>query len=147
MHDGVASAKHKDRYSQPQDDNWHCRLLCMIHFVSNAEAILLVQLSRLTWNDFLRLRFKEPLGTVRFLMGRSGNMKIRTVLALAVLVGVASPAWADFYVVQDVKTKKCTIVDKAPTTTTTVTRVGSMTFKTREEATSGMAKEKVCVEK
>jgi Tfp pilus assembly protein PilE len=74
-------------------------------------------------------------------------MKIRTVLVLAVLAGVASPAWADFYVVQDVKTKKCTIVDKAPTTTTTVTRVGPMAFKTREEATSGMAKEKICVEK
>jgi hypothetical protein len=74
-------------------------------------------------------------------------MKMRTVLACVVLAGVASPAWADYYVVQDVKTKKCTIVDKAPTTTTTVTRVGPVAFKTREEATSGMAKEKVCVEK
>jgi hypothetical protein len=74
-------------------------------------------------------------------------MKMRTVLAFVVLAGVASPAWADFYVVQDVKTKKCTIVDKAPTTTTTVTRVGPVAFKTREEATSGMAKEKICVEK
>ena len=74
-------------------------------------------------------------------------MKIRTVLAVAVLAGVASPAWADFYIVQDVKTKKCTIVDKAPTSTTTVTRVGPVAFKTREEATSGMSKEKVCVEK
>jgi hypothetical protein len=74
-------------------------------------------------------------------------MKIKTVLALVVLAGAASPAWADFYVVQDVKTKKCTIVDKAPTTTTTVTRVGAMTFKTREEADTGMKKEKICVEK
>ncbi len=74
-------------------------------------------------------------------------MRVKTLLAVVVLAGVASPARADFYVVQDVKTKKCTIVDKAPTTTTTVTRVGSMTFKTREEADVGMKKEKICVEK
>ena len=74
-------------------------------------------------------------------------MKLRTILAVAILAGVAAPAWADYYDVQAVTTKKCTIVDKAPTSTTTVTRVGSMTFKTREEATAGMAKEKICVEK
>ena len=74
-------------------------------------------------------------------------MKVKTLLAFAVLAGVASPAWADYYVVQDVKTKKCTIVDKAPTTTTTVTRVGPVAFKTREEADAGMKKEKICVEK
>jgi len=74
-------------------------------------------------------------------------MKVKTLLAFVVLAGVASPAWADYYVVQDVKTKKCTIVDKAPTTTTTVTRVGPVAFKTREEADIGMKKEKICVEK
>jgi hypothetical protein len=74
-------------------------------------------------------------------------MKVKTLLAFVVLAGVASPAWADYYVVQDVKTKKCTIVDKAPTTTTTVTRVGPVAFKTREEADAGMKKEKICVEK
>ncbi len=74
-------------------------------------------------------------------------MKIKTVLAIAVLASVASPAWADYYVVQDVKTKHCTIVDQKPTSTTTVTQVGPMTFKTREEAETGMKKEKICVEK
>ncbi len=74
-------------------------------------------------------------------------MKARIAVAILVIAGFAAPASADFYVVQDVKTKKCTIVDKAPTTTTTVTRVGSMTFKTREEADAGMKKEKICVEK
>ncbi len=74
-------------------------------------------------------------------------MKIKTVLAIVVLASVASPAWADYYVVQDVKTKHCTIVDQKPTSTTTVTQVGPMTFKTREEAETGMKKEKICVEK
>jgi hypothetical protein len=46
-------------------------------------------------------------------------------------------------VVQDVKTKKCTVVDKKPTTET-VTQVGPVTFKTRQEAESGMKTIKVC---
>ena len=45
--------------------------------------------------------------------------------------------------VQDVKTKKCTVVDKKPTTET-VTQVGPVTFKTRQEAESGMKTIKVC---
>ena len=49
----------------------------------------------------------------------------------------------DFYVVQDTATKKCTIVDKKPTTTTMV-QVGPATFKTRTEAESGMKSIQVC---
>jgi hypothetical protein len=50
----------------------------------------------------------------------------------------------EFYVVQDTATKKCTIVDKKPATTTTVTQVGPVAFKTRQEAESGMKTIKVC---
>ena len=47
----------------------------------------------------------------------------------------ADPAYAqtEFYVVQDTSTKKCTIVDKKPTTTTVVIGDGKV-FKTRTEA-------------
>ena len=75
-------------------------------------------------------------------------MNLKTIIAAAVFVSVAAPAFADsFYVVQDVKTKKCTIVDKKPTTTIEMTVVGNTVFKTRTEAESGMQKEKVCVTK
>ena len=75
-------------------------------------------------------------------------MNLKTLMAAAVLVSVAAPAFADdFYVVQDVKTKKCTIVEKKPVDTTTVTQIGPVAFKTRTEAEAGMKKEKVCVEK
>ena len=74
-------------------------------------------------------------------------MKTKLLVAGLVLIGLSSPVLADYYVVQDVKTKKCTIVEKKPTTTTTVTQVGPVAFKTREEATAGMTKEKICVEK
>jgi hypothetical protein len=67
-------------------------------------------------------------------------------LIVAVLLGAfVTPALAadEFYVVQDVKTKKCTIVDKRPTTTET-TVVGNGVFKTRTEAETGMKSIKVC---
>ena len=49
----------------------------------------------------------------------------------------------EFYVVQDASTKKCTIVDKKPTTTTMV-QVGPAAFKSRTEAETGMKSIKVC---
>jgi hypothetical protein len=48
----------------------------------------------------------------------------------------------EYYVVRDPATKKCTIVDKKPTTTTTI--VDNGIFKTRTEAESGMKTMKVC---
>ena len=75
-------------------------------------------------------------------------MNLKALIAAAVLVSVAGPALADdFYVVQDVKTKKCTITEKKPTTTTETTVLGTTVFKTRTEAEAGMKKEKVCVTK
>jgi hypothetical protein len=50
---------------------------------------------------------------------------------------------AEFYVVQDTATKKCTIVDKKPTVTTT-TVVGDGVYKTRTEAETAMKTVKVC---
>lgn len=50
---------------------------------------------------------------------------------------------AEFYVVRDTTTKKCTVVDTRPTTTTT-TIVDNGTFKTRTEAETGMKTMKVC---
>ena len=73
-------------------------------------------------------------------------MKLKIVTAALMLAAISLPAFAadEFYVVQDVKTKKCTIVEQKPTTTTTVTQVGPMAFKTRTEAESGMKTIKVC---
>jgi hypothetical protein len=70
--------------------------------------------------------------------------KIFIAAAAVAFSTVAYAQSAEFYVVQDVKTKKCTIVDKKPTTTTTVTQVGPVAFKTRQEAESGMTTVKVC---
>jgi hypothetical protein len=74
-------------------------------------------------------------------------MKARIVVGAALVLAFAAPALADeYYVVRDTTTKKCTIVDKRPTTTTTITQVGPLAFKTRTEAEEGMKKEKICVE-
>jgi hypothetical protein len=68
-------------------------------------------------------------------------------LALTALIAcAATSAFAqtttEYYVVRDPATKKCTIVDKKPTTTTTI--VDNGIFKTRTEAETGMKTMKVC---
>ena len=61
--------------------------------------------------------------------------------AAAIMTGAAY-AQTEFYVMQDTSTKKCTIVDKKPTISTTV--VDGKVFKTRTEAETGMKTMKVC---
>jgi hypothetical protein len=73
---------------------------------------------------------------------------MKRILFVAIATAFVTAAIAqttEFYVVQDVKTKKCTVVDKKPTTTTSVTVLGDgAVFKTRSEADTGMKKIKVC---
>jgi hypothetical protein len=73
---------------------------------------------------------------------------IKTILAGALVLGFALPAFAQvdsFYVVQDVKTKKCTIVDKKPMATEyTVVGGDGVMYKTRVEAENAMKTVKVC---
>lgn len=73
---------------------------------------------------------------------------LKKILMIGTLVFAASAVTqsavaAEFYVVRDATTKKCTIVDTRPTTTTT-TIVDNGTFKTRTEAETGMKTMKVC---
>ena len=74
-------------------------------------------------------------------------MKIKLVAAAALVASFAAPAFAadEFYVVQDVKTKKCTIVDKKPTELSmTIVSPSGTVYKTRAEAETGMKTVKVC---
>ena len=70
------------------------------------------------------------------------------LLAGAFAVALTGSVYAqttEYYVVQDSTTKKCTIVDKKPATTTETTIVGDgKVFKTRTEAETGMKSIKVC---
>jgi len=71
---------------------------------------------------------------------------MKKILGAALILAFVTPALAadEFWVVQDVKTKKCTIVDKKPTTAE-ITVVGDgKVFKTRTEAETGMKTVKVC---
>jgi hypothetical protein len=64
----------------------------------------------------------------------------------AFALGTQVASAAEFYVVRDATTKKCTVVDTKPTSTTT-TIVDNGTYKTKTEAESGMKTTKVCTEK
>jgi hypothetical protein len=72
-------------------------------------------------------------------------MRISAVIAVAVAAAFATPALADsYYVVQDAKTKKCTITESKPTSTETTVVSGDTVYKTRSEAEAGMKTTKVC---
>jgi hypothetical protein len=72
-------------------------------------------------------------------------MKIRLALAAAALVAVATPASsAEFYVVQDTGTKKCTIVEKRPTVKTMVVVGDNKVYATRAEAEGAVKTITVC---
>jgi hypothetical protein len=66
-------------------------------------------------------------------------------LAFAATTIAQSASAAEFYVVRDSATKKCTVVDTRPTSTTT-TIVDNGTYKTKTEAETGMKTTKVCTE-
>jgi hypothetical protein len=66
-------------------------------------------------------------------------------LAFAATTVANSAMAAEFYVVRDSTTKKCTVVDTKPTATTT-TIVDNGTYKTKTEAETGMKTTKVCTE-
>ena len=72
-------------------------------------------------------------------------MSMKIIVAAALAVAFATPAFAEFYIVQDSGTKHCTIVDKRPTSRTEVI-VGEngKTYTTREEADTAMKTVKVC---
>jgi hypothetical protein len=76
-------------------------------------------------------------------------MKLTTLCASLLIAGFVFPAAAQvatsYYVVQDVKTKKCTILDKKPASTeTTVVGGDGVVYTTRTEAENAMKTVKVC---
>lgn len=69
--------------------------------------------------------------------------KVMLVAALAVLTSTVAQA-DSYYIVQDVKTKKCTVVDKKPTTETMIVVDGDKVYKTKTEADDAIKTVKVC---
>jgi hypothetical protein len=71
----------------------------------------------------------------------------KLLIASVAVAAFATPALADFWIVQDASTKKCTIVEQKPTTTTTTVVGGDgKVYKTKVEAENSMKTEKVCTE-
>lgn len=73
-------------------------------------------------------------------------MKLKLALAGALVFAFVTPSVAQsFYVVRDATTKKCTVVNEKPASSTTTTIVGDGTvYKTRQEAEGAIKTTKVC---
>jgi hypothetical protein len=81
------------------------------------------------------------------------TMKLKMALAGMLVAGFVLPAAAQttvetYYVVQDMKTKTCTVTEKKPAATeTTVTVVGGVVYKTETEAEGAMKTITTCTTK
>ena len=74
-------------------------------------------------------------------------MKTKLILACAIAVGLASPSFAaSYYVVQNIKTHKCTVAATKPSEKSkTVALVGDGTaYTSKQEATTAMATIDAC---
>jgi len=67
------------------------------------------------------------------------------IAALALPVGAFAQGATSFYVVQDLKTKKCTVVDKKPVATeATIVGPDGTVYKTKTHAETAMKAAKAC---
>jgi hypothetical protein len=70
----------------------------------------------------------------------------KAVVGIAFLVSSYAAVWAEeFYIVRDLATQKCTVVNKRPVTNTrTITLATDAIFKSRADAEAGVKSIKVC---
>ena len=73
-------------------------------------------------------------------------MRIKTLVLGAALMGIAAPAFADYYVVQG-PDKHCQIVDQRPVTKEMTVIGPDGMYRTRVEAETAMKTVKVCEER
>ena len=68
------------------------------------------------------------------------------VIAVSLTAAFVVPAFgADgYYIVQDAKTKKCTVTETKPASTETTVVSGDTVYKTKSEAEKGIKTTKVC---
>ena len=71
-------------------------------------------------------------------------MRSRMLVVAAGLAVFATPALADFYIVQDSGTKRCSIVEQRPTTQTSVIVGDGRVYTSRTEAEGALRTVKVC---
>jgi uncharacterized protein YdeI (BOF family) len=69
----------------------------------------------------------------------------RTLVAIIVLLVSTPVLAAEFYIMRDLTTQKCSVVDKRPVTAVrTITLASDAIYKSREDAESSMRAIKVC---
>jgi len=71
-------------------------------------------------------------------------MRNKVLIVAGGLAAFATPALADFYVVQDTSTKRCSIVEQRPTTQTSVIVGDGKVYTSRTEAEGALKTVKVC---
>ena len=70
---------------------------------------------------------------------------MKKIIVAATALGFATPALADFYILQDSETKKCSIAQSPPIVSSqTVVNPNGAIYKTQQEAAAAMKTAKAC---
>src|SRR4051812_967078 len=81
---------------------------------------------------------KQPQAGCWAVHQQEESMRIKFLVAAASIVALTTPALADYYIVQDSSTKRCSIVEQRPTTQTSVVVGDSKVYTSRTEAEGAM---------
>ena len=73
-------------------------------------------------------------------------MKVKVLLATAIVLTFAAPAMADEYYVVRGPDRHCTVTTTRPTEQTTITQIGPLAFESREKAQDRIKTTKVCTD-
>jgi hypothetical protein len=101
------------------------------------------------WGALVPGRNKFPvlqLETKSNLRLEEDEMK-KAIMAATMIAAFIAPTFAtgEYYVVQDVRTKKCSVIDEKPTDSSKpFVNAAGIVYRTRSEAESGMKSVKVC---
>lgn len=71
-------------------------------------------------------------------------MKAQLLLAAAITIALGRSAYADFYVVEDQSTHRCTIINEEPRPGTMNRTVGDDSYKSQQEAENAMRSALAC---
>jgi hypothetical protein len=71
-------------------------------------------------------------------------MNAKSLLAAAIALSFAAPAFADEYYVVRGPDRHCTVTTTKPTEQTTVTQIGPLAFESREKAEDRIKTTKIC---
>jgi hypothetical protein len=102
--------------------------------------------SSCTYHEVVTVMLPQRAGSRTGLLRLRGRVTMKRTLVAIIVLLFSTPIWAaEFYIMRDLTTQKCSVVDKRPVTALrTITLASDAIYKSRGDAESAMSAIKVC---